>query len=57
LWRRKRVHKDKCCCYKASVPDEWSILESEEIVTRGKDFSEKGKCGLCRNHSSSRYKM
>jgi hypothetical protein len=48
-------HTDKCC-YKTSVPDEWNILESEEMVTKGKDFSEKGKYGPCRNFCSSRYK-
>jgi hypothetical protein len=27
------------------------------MVTKRKDFSEKGKCGPCRNYCSSRYKM
>jgi hypothetical protein len=52
---REFNYTDKC--YKASVLDEWNILESEEMVTEGKDFSEKGKCGPCRNYCSSRYNM
>jgi hypothetical protein len=49
-------HTDKCC-YKASIPNEWKILESEEMIVKGKDFTEKDKCGPCRNFFSSRYKM
>jgi hypothetical protein len=49
-------HTDKCC-YKASIPNEWSISESEEVIVKGKDFTEKDKCGPCRNFCSSRYKM
>jgi hypothetical protein len=48
-------HTDKCC-YKTSIPNEWRISESEEMIIKGKDFTEKDKCGSCRNFCS-RYKI
>jgi hypothetical protein len=49
-------HTSKCC-YKASIPGEWSISESEKVIVKGKDFTKKDKCGPCRNFCSNRYKM
>jgi hypothetical protein len=49
-------HTNKCC-YKALIPNEWRISESEEMLTREKDFSEKDKCCSCRNFCSSKYKV
>jgi hypothetical protein len=45
------------CCYKASIPDEWLISDSEEIIIKGKDFTEKDKCAFCRNFCNNRYKI
>jgi hypothetical protein len=39
------------------LENKWNILESEEIIVKGRDFTEKDKCGPCRNFCSSRYKM
>jgi hypothetical protein len=33
------------------------LLESEEILIKAEDFTEKGKCGPCKNFCSSRYKI
>jgi hypothetical protein len=49
-------HKDKCC-YKASAHKERTLSESEEIFIKGKDFTEKSRCGPCRNFCSGRYKI
>jgi hypothetical protein len=38
-------HNDKYC-YKATIPNEWKILETEEILIEGKDFTEKEEFGL-----------
>jgi hypothetical protein len=64
LWRKKfnytdnvKVwHTDKCY-YKVLISNEWKISESEEVIIKGKDFTEKNKCGPCRNFCSSRYKL